>query len=60
MKAKHVAIILFGSAFASGITGSSIGGPGRSGESWCDAIFLGFFVLYIFIGLGIDKFRRIK
>lgn len=60
MKGTHVALILFGSAFASAITGSLIGGPGRSGESWGDAIFVGLFVLYIFVGLGIDKFKRKK
>lgn len=58
MKGKHVALILFGSAFASAITGNLIGGPGRSGESWGEAIFVGLFVIYIFVGLGIDKYIK--
>jgi len=60
MKGKTVAVIIIGSGFASAITGSLIGGTGRSGESWGEAIFFGLFVLYIFISLGIDKLRRKK
>jgi len=59
MKGSHILIlILFGSAIAAVITGSLIGGPGRSGESWSEAIFIGLFALFVLIGAAIDRIAR--